>query len=660
MPGGAKPGGVPGGAKKAAQRAETIALPQLRIKDQPQFAYRGMHLDVSRHFFPAPFIKRYIDLLALHKMNVFHWHLTDDQGWRLESKAFPRLTSIGAWRAGTVQGHTSDAGAESDGIRYGGYYTMEEVRDIVAYAARRHITVVPEIDVPGHAAAMLAAYPELGCTGEAPAVQTHFGIFPHVLCPRENTFAFMETLLAEVAALFPGPYIHIGGDEVRKEQWMQCAECRELMAREGLEDYGELHAWFVNRMEAIVAGLGRRMIGWDDILEGEIRPAAVVMSWRGMEGGIRAAGAGHDVIMTPLQHAYFDFYQSASTDEPLAIHGLTRLQDVYAFSPLPPVLSPADRHRVLGGQGNLWTEYVRDAAAAERMVLPRMSALAEVLWTPPARQRFEDFAARLPAFEKWLRALGYRPADSHYKPHIEAEARADGGFTARLSSLSRELLYTLDGSPPEEGRLYAGPFRIKGSAAIRAVARRPDGSLLGDARLSLARHLARGAVVVDIAAADAGADGAGSGSADGAGSESADASDGRYAALVDGRLATDRIFQYPEWVGFAPDGARLELRLPAPAAVQHISIGIAPAHHRRLARPTAMRLSGLTEGGKWKPLGEMNREAIAAAGNRLELAFPPRQITALRLELANDQTLWSPEQAAALPPTLYLDEIIVR
>ena len=621
---------------------EGLLLPRQEIRDRPGFAYRGMHLDVSRHFFDIEFIKRYIDLIALHKMNVFHWHLTDDQGWRLQSKAFPRLTEVGAWRSGTVKGHSHDAGARSDGLRYGGFYSLEEVREVVAYAAERHITVVPEIDVPGHASAMIAAYPELGCSDEPAKVQTHFGVFPEILCPKDYTFAFLETLLSEVAELFPGPYIHIGGDEVRKDQWQNCSFCNRLMQHEKLEDHGELQAWFVNRTENIVRKLGKRIIGWDEILDGEVRPSAVVMSWRGNTGGIRAAQAGHDVIMTPLQHVYFDFYQSSSVDEPMAIHGLTRLQDVYAFQPIPAVLAPEERKRVLGAQANLWTEYVPDTASAERMVLPRMSALAEVLWTPVEQQDFADFGRRLPALESLLIGLGYSPANSHYKPHIEAAPNDDGSFLVNLQSLSADLRYSLNGSrDTTEAEVYSGPFVVDSSARIRAWTALDNGVLLGDARLTLVDHLARGA---KVSPAD----------------DSIEWAPGHAAVLVDGRLGTDRIFRYPEWFSFGSEGMDLILELADEPVVSRVTLGVDAGFHRKLHAPTLVRVQALSKDGSWLTLAELSGESLAIIDKQVDINFTPLKAGRLRVTALSDQYHWSEENSEKLPSTLRVDEIIVR
>jgi hexosaminidase len=367
------------------------------IEDSPRFRWRGAHLDVSRHFMPVEFVKRYIDLLALHKMNSFHWHLTDDQGWRIEIRKYPRLTEVGAWRSETLVGsmRRNLANAPYDGIRHGGFYTQEQIRDVVEYARQRFVNVVPEIELPGHAQAVIAAYPQLGSTSEPVEVRKVWGVSDHVLNPSDSTVAFMKDVLDEVLQLFPGQFIHIGGDEVAKTQWRTHPAARERMQKEGLQTEEELQSWFIHQFDEFLASRGRRMVGWDEILEGGLAPNAVVMSWRGMEGGIEAARAGHDVIMAPTSRTYFDYYQSREPGEPLAIGGFLPLDSVYAFEPVPRDLEPRFARHVLGAQAQLWTEYMPDGAHVEYMAFPRMSALAEVVWSAASKRNFGDFRRRL-------------------------------------------------------------------------------------------------------------------------------------------------------------------------------------------------------------------------------------------------------------------------
>jgi hexosaminidase len=359
-------------------------LPCLDITDSPRFPWRGMHLDVGRHFMPVDFITTYIDLLAQYKMNIFHWHLTEDQGWRIAIENYPKLTEIGAWRM-------------VDGQRYGGFYTHDDIRAVVAYAHSRYVTVVPEIELPGHSVAALAAYPELSCTGGPFDVRTDWGIADDVYCAgNEQVFEFWEQVLTEVFELFPGPYVHIGGDECPKTRWRACPKCQERIRAEGLKDEDELQSYVIRRMERFISAHGKRLIGWDEILEGGLAPGAMVMSWRGMAGGITAAQAGHDVVMTPTAHVYFDYPQTPDFER-LAqeYRSYLPLATVYAFEPVPAGI-PADKaHHILGSQGNVWTERMTTPAQVEEMVLPRLCALAEVVWSQQARRDWDDFQARL-------------------------------------------------------------------------------------------------------------------------------------------------------------------------------------------------------------------------------------------------------------------------
>ncbi len=396
-----------------APAARGLELPAVRISDAPRFTYRGLHLDVGRHMFPVAFIKRYVDLLARLKLNTFHWHLTEDQGWRIEILAYPRLTQVGAWRRETMVEKNFDPYV-GDGVRYGGYYTRDEIREVVAYASARHVTVIPEIEMPGHSLAALAAYPELACTEGPFEVGTRWGVYDDIYCPSERTFEFLETVLTEVMALFPGPYIHIGGDEAPKRRWRESELAQRVIRDHGLTDEDELQSWFIERIERFLAAHGRRLIGWDEILEGGLPERATVMSWRGVGGGIEAARQGHDVIMTPGSHLYFDHYQSRDrAAEPLAIGGFTPLRKVYDFEPVPDVLTGAQRAHVLGAQANVWTEYIKTPEHVEYMAYPRALALAEVVWSPAAARDWGDFRRRLPRALARLDALGvnYRPPD---------------------------------------------------------------------------------------------------------------------------------------------------------------------------------------------------------------------------------------------------------
>ena len=388
--------------REAAVSGVTWSAPAVDIEDMPRFQWRGAHLDVSRSFMPKEFVKKYIDLLALHKLNRFHWHLTDDQGWRLEIVKYPRLTSVGGWRRQTLVGiqHSYKDSTQwvFDGRPHGGFYTQDDAREIVAYAKARFVTVVPEIEMPGHAQAAIAAYPWLGNTGQQLEVLTRFGVDPNILNPSDSAIHFMQDVLTEVLAIFPSRWIHTGGDEAPKDQWKVSPVAQARIKELGLRDENQLQSWMTAQMSQWLAARGRALIGWDEILEGGtegLAPNAVVMSWRGMDGGIAAAQAGHDVVMTPTSNTYFDYYQSQDTTEPPAIGGFLPIETVYAFEPVPAALDSAQAKRILGTQGQIWTEYQRTPKNVEYMVFPRLIALAEVAWTPKDRKDYADFSARL-------------------------------------------------------------------------------------------------------------------------------------------------------------------------------------------------------------------------------------------------------------------------
>ncbi len=391
---------------------ESRTVPCVSIHDYPRFAYRGLHLDVSRHMFPVAFIKKYIDVMASYKLNRFHWHLTDDQGWRIEIKKHPKLQEISAFRKETLIGHLKSLPKVFDNTPYGGFYTQEEIRQVVEYARKRHITIIPEIELPGHSVAVLAAYPELGCTGGPYEVGTGWGIFHDIFCAgNENTFKFLEDVLEEVMELFPGSYIHIGGDEAPKTRWKECLRCQERIQVEHLKSEEELQSYFVRRIEKFVNSKGRHIIGWDEILEGGLAPNATVMSWTGIKGGIEAARLHHKAIMTPYKHLYLDFYQSQSSTEPLAIGGYTPLKKVYQYEPVPEELTQEESQWIYGVQANVWTEYMKTERHVEYMTYPRAIALAETAWTQASDKNFDDFILRLKCNLPQLRAADVQYAD---------------------------------------------------------------------------------------------------------------------------------------------------------------------------------------------------------------------------------------------------------
>ena len=448
--------------------ATDIKLDNLMTDDIPKFQWRGMHLDVSRHFFPKEFIKKYIDYLAMYKMNTFHWHLTDDQGWRIEIKKYPKLTEVGAWRNGSMIGHYTDQ--TFDDIRYGGFYTQEEIKEIVAYAKERHITVVPEIEMPGHALAALASYPEFSCTGGPFEVGKSWGVFDDVFCPKEETFAFLENILAEVMALFPSEYIHIGGDECPKVRWKSCSHCQKRIKDENLKDEHELQSYFIQRIEKFVNSKGRKIIGWDEILEGGLAPNAAVMSWRGTEGGIAAAKQKHFVVMSPGSHCYFDHYQGEPKNEPIAFGGYTNVEKVYSFNPIPKELSEEESKYILGAQANVWTEYINTPEHVEYMVFPRIAALAEVLWGTSNPNEYKVFETRLiQHFERYeKKGINYSKAIFEVTSKVQP---AENGVAFELKSVNPSgIKYTTNGSEPNANSIsYVTPILVTNNQTIKAA-----------------------------------------------------------------------------------------------------------------------------------------------------------------------------------------------
>ncbi|CAB9512249.1 hexosaminidase subunit [Seminavis robusta] len=402
--------------RKAMVKDATWTIPCVGIEDTPRFKWRGMHLDSGRHFMPKEFVLKLIDLMAFHKLNSFHWHLTEDQGWRIEIKAYPKLTEISAWRDETLIGHHRNNPRVFDGRRHGGFYSQDDIREVVAYAARRHITVVPEIEMPGHTVAVLAAYPELGCTNGPYQVRTMWHFSEDVFCAgNEATFTFLQNVLTEVMELFPSKYIHIGGDECPKARWKECSKCQKRIQNENLKDEHELQSYFIKRIESFLNENGRSLIGWDEILEGGLAPNATVMSWRGTEGGIQAANEGHSVVFAPASHTYLDHCQTDDVfAEPLAIGGNLPLEKVYSYEPMPEELLTAGKgHHVLGAQGQLWSEYFPNPKHVEYMAFPRLTALSEVVWSPREGKSFENFLGRLDSHLKRLDVLdvNYRRLD---------------------------------------------------------------------------------------------------------------------------------------------------------------------------------------------------------------------------------------------------------
>ncbi len=456
--------------------SQDFSIPSVDIDDYPRFPWRGMHLDVSRHFFDKEFVKKYIDLLALHKMNTFHWHLVDDQGWRIEVKKYPRLTEVGAWRVDHEDLPWNNRPAQKPGEKatYGGFYTQDDIKEVVAYAAERFITIVPEIEMPAHATCAVAAYPHLSCK-QQPLTVPSGGFWPitDIYCAgNDSVFTFLQDVLTEVMALFPGKYIHVGGDEATKTNWETCPKCQARMKAENLKSAGELQNYFISRIDKFLTSKGRTLVGWDEILEGGLAENATVMSWRGVSGGIHAARMRHDVVMTPASHCYFDYYQSKDKEiEPLAFGGLIDYKMVYSYEPVPAELTAEEGHHILGAQGNMWSEFITTNSHAEYMALPRLTALSEVVWTPANLKNEASFLRRLNGLYNIYSSLGY----NYHVP-------APGGLIDTMIFINSanielknpfpfgKILYTLDGSEPgPKSTVYTSPVKINAQTTVKAI-----------------------------------------------------------------------------------------------------------------------------------------------------------------------------------------------
>ena len=626
---------------------EDIKIPVLSIKDEPSFKYRGMHLDVSRHFFPVSFIKEYIDHLAMLKMNTFHWHLTDDQGWRMEIKQYPELTNKGAYREETLIGHYNDTPQQFDGQRYGGFYTQEEVKEIVAYAAARHITVIPEIEMPGHAQAAIHAYPALGCTGKQVPVATKWGVFENIFCPKEETFTFLKNVLDEVMPLFPGEYIHIGGDEAPKEQWKACNHCQKLIAEKGLKDEHGLQSYFIKEMEEYINSKGKKIIGWDEILEGGLAPNATVMSWRGTQGAVDAANEGHDVILTPTSHAYFDYYQATYEDEPTAIGGYLPLKKVYSFNPIPKKLqgTEAAKH-VLGAQGNIWTEYMTTTDQVEYMAFPRMLAMAEVAWSGPTNnleEDYQDFLSRVEPFMERLEML-----DVNYANHLYdlegSVVKKDGAVTYKLSTptAGKQIKYSLNNG---EQRLYNEPIVISEDAIINGQVYKdstPVGRKFTD---TIRYHKAINATVtINVAPHRA-------------------YSAGGKEALINGVSGSNTRFGDKEWLGFWGDDLEITIDLKEPMFVSKIKTRFYNANGQWLYSPNYGIVEISSKGNK--PITREVEYKIDANSKLIYFVFDFTEETLtkvhkIKLKIPSHGTISDGLQGAGNKAWTFIDEIIIE
>lgn len=621
----------------------TAEIPAVTITDAPRFAYRGMHLDVARHFFPKEFIKEYISYLAMLKMNYFHWHLTEDQGWRIEIEQFPRLTTHAAFRDETLLGHYSDTPQKFDGQRYGGYYSKEDIKEIIAYAEAHHITIVPEIEMPGHAQAAISAYPEFGCSGEQVPVATKWGVFENIYCPNQKTFAFLKGVLTEVIELFPGEYIHIGGDEAPKTKWKQCTHCQKLIRDHGLKDEHELQSWFIKEIETFINSKGKSIIGWDEILEGGLAPNATVMSWRGTQGGIEAAKSGHKVIMTPTSHAYFDYYQSEKPTEPLAIGGFLPLEKVYGFNPIPEELSPEEAKYVLGAQGNVWTEYMKTKQQVEYMIFPRMLAMSEVVWSGPTENFEEDYAHfvnRVESFHQRLEAMHVNYANHLYSIKGEVIKRKEGVYYKLSTPTSGKLIkYML---PNGNLTAYSEPFPIGGlRTQIKAMVYK-EGQIVSDtfvediafhkgmfAKINLNTHPHKSY------------------------------SSGGIKALNNGIKGSDSRYGDSEWLGFWGDDLEVTIELDTAQELSWISTSFFHAPGQWIYAPNRVTLLTSKNGIDYQIDQTLDLNPDATRVNAI-LDIDTLTTKFIKLKIPNFGTIPDGKQGAGNKAWTFIDEIIIQ
>lgn len=618
-------------------------VPACMVKDEPRFAYRGMHLDVGRHMFPVSSLKKWIDLLAFYKINTFHWHLTDDQGWRIEIKKYPLLQSVSAYRKETIVGHKRANPHVFDGKSYGGYYTQEEIKDIVRYATERYINVIPEIDMPGHAQAVLAAYPKLGCTGGPYQTATFWGVFDDVFCAgREETFNFLTDVMDEVIPLFPSAYLHIGGDECPKTRWKACSHCQERIKTENLKDEHELQSYFIRRMERYLETKGRKIIGWDEILEGGLAPAATVMSWQGLEGGIAAAKMKHDVIMTPEKYVYLDYYQSYQENEQIAAGGFTPLSKVYAYEPVPEMLNAAESVYIKGVQANLWSEYLNTPEKAEYMMFPRIIALAEIAWTSENLKNYGSFLKRLKQHEGILDKFNV----NYFKNYNEISAQTD--FQDDVLKLSlyttfpdAVIRYTTDGQLPTAGSLtYKDALVIDRTQQIMAAVFKQNKQLSPVFRKKFDFSKATGKTI-----------------------HLTNQPKGNFAPrspkyLLNG-VSGSKLYNDGEWSGFSGENMEAVIDMGQLQEVSMLGINILKYHWQRMWEPELLKFELSADGKDYREVYRQNSFNVEGI-NEIRVHIPPIKARYVKVTAINKGIIPKGGYGAGGKAWLLADEIFVN
>ncbi|TXD47238.1 beta-N-acetylhexosaminidase [Polaribacter sp. IC073] len=632
-----------------ANRSE-IAIQCLEIKDAPQFKYRGMHLDVGRHFFSVDFIKKFINIMSMLKMNTFHWHLTEDQGWRIEIKKYPKLQEIAAFRNETLVGHYSEQPHKYDGEKYGGFYTQEQIKEVVKYASERQITIIPEIEMPGHAQAAISAYPALGCTGEQVEVATKWGVFDDIYCPTETTFKFLEDVIDEVITLFPGKYIHIGGDEAPKTRWKECNHCQKLIKKEGLKDEHELQSYFITRMEKYINSKGKQIIGWDEILEGGLAPNATVMSWRGTSGAVEAAKQKHNVILTPNTYCYFDHYQATNENEPLAIGGFLPLEKVYSFNPIPEELTKEESKYVLGAQGNIWTEYMQTSDKVEYMAFPRMVALSEVVWSSAENKNYEDFKKRLIYFQKTLDKLDVNYANHLYEISGNVTYKNDELlYTLEASSNDQNIRFTTDGTNPTLiSKIYTQPILIEKNTVIKAASFNEKKIISHVFSQTIKSHKATGKKIsLNVKPNEA-------------------YNAGGIKALINGVSGSDERYGDKEWLGFNGDDVEITIEFDNPTEINSIATRFYNGNGQWIYAPKDFNLQLKLEDGKTiisKSKIE-NRDSLLVNFNLDVSQFYPKgeriKSTSIKITIPNYGIIPKGKQGSSNKAWTFIDEIIIK
>lgn len=623
------------------EKKNEIKLSCLTIRDTPKYDWRGMHLDCARHFFPVSFVKKYIDYLAMYKFNTFHWHLTDDQGWRIEIKKYPKLTEVGAWRNGSMIGHYSEQ--KFDDKRYGGFYTQEEIKEVVAYAMQRHITIVPEIEMPGHAVAALAAYPEYSCTGGPFEVAKLWGVLDDVFCPKEETFTFLQDILTEVMALFPSQYIHIGGDECPKTRWKNCPHCQALMKEKGLNDEHELQSYFIQRIERFVNSQGRKIIGWDEILEGGLAPNAAVMSWRGTEGGIAAAKQKHFVVMTPGSHCYFDYYQGEPKNEPLAIGGYIPVEKVYGFNPTPKELNSEDAKYILGAQANVWTEYMEDEKKVEYMIFPRMLALSEVLWGTSNPTNYPDFQNRMIQQFSVLDKKGINYSKAIFELTSKVVPSENGiAFELNSATNSKNIRYTTDNTSPTWNSLvYTNPIKIKENQTIKAASfeNKKQQSAVIEQFFSLSKATGKKVTLLN--------------------QPHENYAVGGSLTLFNG-IQGDRSKPGKDWLGFSGKDLNVVIDLGKSENLDKVYVGVLESKGSWIYYPKQIEVLFSDDGQNFKSVAIIMGDNIKTFNGKVDVSFTSQQTRFVKVIATNEGKIAEGNPGAGSDAWLFVDEISVN